>query len=238
MTNNKSDNSHKLEEGSFMSGVAILETGPESPAQKAGLEKGDVIIEYAGVTDLTIDTLPDLIAGSNRCEKTVHLVFMRDGTEHLAEVPPGPLGISAANTTVHGITGPRSDRNRILKTVRAVQTIYLVLMVLGCIAAVLSILLSVSILSFLKDVAFVIIYGTAYLGLRYRKEWVITLILILSALNCFSLIFPIFIPAETASDFWAKLISLFMFFFFAYNIVLFRRSAVRSLFRDKGTVVF
>jgi hypothetical protein len=44
-------------------------------------------------------------------------------------------------------------------------------------------------------------------------------------------------PAENIQMLLAKVLSLAMLLFFAYNIIFFRRARVRMLFGDEGTLV-
>lgn len=81
------------------------------------------------------------------------------------------------------------------------------------------------------------IYWVIYFGLRHRKEWVITLVLISSALNCIFCFFHIMQPAEDVKTLIGKVFGLLLLLFFAYNIVFFRRSQVREVFADKDTLV-
>jgi S1-C subfamily serine protease len=66
------------EEGVRLSGVRA-----ESPAEKAGLREGDVLVQMAGVR---VKNLHDLvyILRSKRAGDTVEVVFRRNGQEHRA----------------------------------------------------------------------------------------------------------------------------------------------------------
>jgi hypothetical protein len=82
-------------------GVSILEFEPESSAREAGMHMGDVIIEYASEKDLTIEKLSAVMAKRGLEGSQVCVVFVRDGQRSSQTLPPGPLGISAMNTTIN-----------------------------------------------------------------------------------------------------------------------------------------
>jgi hypothetical protein len=82
-------------------GVSVLGFNPESSARDAGMEKDDVIIEYAGFRGLTVENLPSFVAKANPKLVQAHVVFLRDGHAHSVALPPGPLGISAVDATTH-----------------------------------------------------------------------------------------------------------------------------------------
>lgn len=86
----------------LVKGVSILGLSPESVAGKAGMQKGDLIIEYHGVRNLTTDQLAALTATTKLKGTQPSVVFVRDGREHSLSVAPGSLGISAMDTTIPG----------------------------------------------------------------------------------------------------------------------------------------
>ncbi len=81
-----------------LNGVSILALSPESIAEKAGMRKGDVIVEYASEKDLTIEKLSSLAAKKGPEAGHVYVVFLRDRKQYSQTLPCGPLGISAMNT--------------------------------------------------------------------------------------------------------------------------------------------
>ncbi len=84
----------------LIKGVSILGFRQEATAGKAGLEKGDIIVEYDGVTDLTTEKLATLTAAMPPNVFEVLLVFSREGQENSIMVPSGSLGISAMDTAI------------------------------------------------------------------------------------------------------------------------------------------
>ncbi len=102
-------------------GLAVVDIAPRSEASKTGLIKGDVIIEYHGVRDLTSDTLKELSVATRREKLYPILVFIRDGEEHTVRVGPGLGGLTVAETVVKGPfkkhepsheKAPSRDRNK------------------------------------------------------------------------------------------------------------------------------
>ncbi|HMK34694.1 MAG TPA: SUMF1/EgtB/PvdO family nonheme iron enzyme [Desulfomonilaceae bacterium] len=84
-------------------GLMVIDFSPRSDARKAGLQKGDVIIEYNGYRDLTADEFIALTGVTKRQKKVRPLlVFIRDGYEYGVKLPPGLLGISVMDTTIRG----------------------------------------------------------------------------------------------------------------------------------------
>lgn len=97
----------------YVKGVMILDFSPKSDARKAGMAKGDVIIEYDGVRNLTEGKLLALTARAKRGKKRPLAVFVRDGNEYTVRLAPGSLGISLMDTTVRGqLKRPESSPDR------------------------------------------------------------------------------------------------------------------------------
>jgi formylglycine-generating enzyme required for sulfatase activity len=93
----------KVLEEQPIKGLLIVDFSPKSDARKAGLQKGDVIIEYDGYRDLTADAFIALTALTKRQKKArPHIVFVRDGSEYAVRVSSGMLGISVMDTTIRG----------------------------------------------------------------------------------------------------------------------------------------
>ena len=116
-------------------GVLILGFSPESPAEKAGIEKGDVIVEYGGIGDLTTDALTTLTATTNPKGTDTLVVFVRDQQEYSVELPPGRLGISAMDSTTHVPAEMRTTQDKIRRAIRRIRRVYLVLSVAGFLMA-------------------------------------------------------------------------------------------------------
>jgi serine protease Do len=76
-------------------GALVGQVVPESPAEKAGLKAGDVIIEYNGREVSQMSMLPAMVAGTEVGEKA-SLVFIRDGKKQNITVEIGRLDDEAA----------------------------------------------------------------------------------------------------------------------------------------------
>ncbi len=87
-------------------GASILEFTPESHAEKAGMRKGDVIIQYGSERDITIQKLSAMTAKKEADGAQVRVVFVRDDQQRSLVLPAGPLGVSLTNATVK--ISPRS----------------------------------------------------------------------------------------------------------------------------------
>lgn len=83
-------------------GLLVLNFSPKSDARKSGLSKGDVIIEYDGARDLTVDRFLAMTAITKRERTRPLLVFVRDGYEYSIHANPGFLGISLMDTVIRG----------------------------------------------------------------------------------------------------------------------------------------
>ncbi len=88
--------------GPFRMGVSIVRFNPDSAAENAGMQKGDVIIEYDGVGNLTIESLPALTTKPRPEGTSIPVAFLRRGLKHSVTLPAGSLGISAINVRRHG----------------------------------------------------------------------------------------------------------------------------------------
>ncbi len=102
-------------------GLVVVDIAPRSEAAKTGLSKGDVIVEYHGARELTIDVLRELAAVTKREKVRPVMVFIRAGEEYTVRVGPGLGGLTVAETVVQGPfkkhvpeheKGPSPDRNR------------------------------------------------------------------------------------------------------------------------------
>jgi len=65
-------------------GVRLGGVRPGSPADRAGLQSGDVIVRFAGVTVRTLDDLVFALR-SRRAGDAIEVGYVRDGTERAAQ---------------------------------------------------------------------------------------------------------------------------------------------------------
>jgi serine protease Do len=99
---------HSLGLSDATKGVAVGRVVPDSPAEKAGLQQGDVITGFAGakVSDLTSFRLK---VATSEVAKSYDIVYLRDGKEHTAKIVPGELDKIAQETERPG-PKPSEDR--------------------------------------------------------------------------------------------------------------------------------
>jgi hypothetical protein len=140
------------------------------------------------------------------------------------------------NNSVSSEQSSQGERTQII--VLRIQRVYLLLTILGFFTLLLDLFGSGLQIGYLEEFISVIIFAIIYFGLRRRKEWVITLILIVSGVQCFWFLLRIIHPAEDIRTLVLKFISCLLFFFAAYQLSFFRRPEVRALFGHKGFVLF
>jgi len=71
-------------------GALVSRVDPEGPAAAAGIERGDVIVEFDGEEIETMEDLPRIVAATP-VGKTVDVVVLRDGKRKTVEVEIGEL---------------------------------------------------------------------------------------------------------------------------------------------------
>lgn len=71
-------------------GALVAQVGPNSPAEKAGLDSGDIILRFNGKKVTYSSALPPLV-GAVRPGSTVDVVILRDGDEQTLDVTIEPL---------------------------------------------------------------------------------------------------------------------------------------------------
>jgi len=76
-----------IDEG--VKGVLVGSVNPGSPAEKAGLKQGDVIIGFAG-DKVTAPASFRLKVATSEVSKPYEIVFLRDGKRRTAEITPAP----------------------------------------------------------------------------------------------------------------------------------------------------
>ncbi len=97
----------------YVKGVMILDFSRKSDARKAGMVKGDVIIEYNGIRDLTEGKIPALAARAKRGKIRPLVVFVRDGYEYTVRLWSGSLGVALMDTIIQGpFKRPEPSPNR------------------------------------------------------------------------------------------------------------------------------
>lgn len=86
-------------EPKIVKGVLVLDFSPKSDGKKIGLAKGDIIITYDGVSDLSSEKLIALTSRSKKDKSRPEIIFVREGREYSLKALPGFLGISVMDTT-------------------------------------------------------------------------------------------------------------------------------------------
>jgi hypothetical protein len=219
-------------------GVSILGFSEISVAREAGMKKGDVIIGYGGERNLTTETLSSLAARKGTGGIGIDVVFLRDGLQETLTLPPGSLGISAIDTTIQDRSGLKTASDKVQRIVVVIQRAYLALALLGIVFLLSDLVKSRGVEALLQGCLLTALCGVSYVGLRHRRDWVITLILIISALGILGQVFGILEPANDIRALLDKILRVVILLFYAYQIHFFRKPDVRQLFRDKGYLVF
>jgi len=135
-----------------------------------------------------------------------------------------------------------SSEEKIDSLLRRIQRIYLVLLCLVCLSALP---LLASIIDGppipegeLESLLQAILYFMIYSGLRNRKSWVIPLILLTSAFSAFLFLLQFLTPSTDLKLLLAKVVSALMCLFFVYQMIIFSRREVRSLFGASKQIIF
>jgi hypothetical protein len=218
-------------------GVSISGFKEVSAARDAGMKKGDIIIEYGWDRNLTVETLASLAAREGKEGVGIQVVFLRGGRQDTVRLPSGPLGISAMDTTIQDYLRLKTASDRIERTVLVIQRVYLVISILGILVLLSYLVKSRGVEALLQGALMTVLNCVSYLGLRYRQHWVITLILIVSALSCLGIFFQILQPADSVRALFDKILLVLILLFYAYQIHFFRKPEVRQLFGDRGYLV-
>lgn len=125
--------------------------------------------------------------------------------------------------------------------VRIIRRVYLALTILA-LAGVLYSLLRLSATNSAKDkIEFLVtalFYLVIYIGLEGKKSWIIPFVLIVSAFGLFREFLSMLHPSETSKEIIGKIVHLFMFAFFWYQLQFFSKSTVKKFFGSKGLVFF
>lgn len=83
-------------------GALITDLGEDMPAEKAGIQRGDVIIEFNGVRIRNVEHLANTVA-TTEVGKTVEVKVIRQGKEKTLKVQPSKRTSKAIATLVGGI---------------------------------------------------------------------------------------------------------------------------------------
>jgi hypothetical protein len=83
-----------------------------------------------------------------------------------------------------------------------------------------------------------LIFLFIYIGLRYRKKWLIPLAMISSALLLISACSVIFEPVNDVAGIWGKIICMMFALFCGYQIHFFSKREVKAYFDTKDNIFF
>jgi serine protease Do len=87
-------------------GALVSEVVKDSPAERAGIKRGDVILRFDGQTIDERNDLPKIVAAT-RVGKSAKVVVFRDGHERELQVEVGKLGEEDSALAEQGVTGNR-----------------------------------------------------------------------------------------------------------------------------------
>ena len=132
----------------------------------------------------------------------------------------------------------KTGEGAIKRTVLRIQQAYAVLGVLVIVSVIVSLFDRPNPRDTMEAAIILLVYGTVYLGLRRRKEWVIPLVLVSSAVSSFWAAAAVLCPAGNVEEVLAKLFNGLLLVFFVYQLVFFSRREVRLFFRSKGRILF
>ena len=90
----------------------------------------------------------------------------------------------------------------------------------------------------LEEILIFFINLTLYLGLRFRKKWVVPFALLISAFGVFTTLLFILSPAESSQLILAKIFGVLFLLFYGYQLRFFTKPEVRKFFQSEGLVVF
>jgi hypothetical protein len=135
-----------------------------------------------------------------------------------------------------------STEDKIDVILKRIQKTYLVLL---CLVGLFTLPLLTSIIDGspipneeLESLLQFITYLMIYLGLRNRKSWVVPLILLTSAFSSFLFFLHFLTPATELKLLMTKAIAALLCLFFIYQMIIFSRKEVRSLFGVSKQIIF
>ena len=89
-----------------------------------------------------------------------------------------------------------------------------------------------------EDILRFVIQLTLYLGLKYRKKWVVPFVLLMSVSSIIIALLGILSPAESWQFILAKIFGVLFLLFYGYQLRFFTKAEVRKFFQSEGTVLF
>ena len=132
----------------------------------------------------------------------------------------------------------KTDEGAIKATVLRIQRAYVVLGVLVIVSGIVTLFDETNLRDIWETALYLLVYGTVYLGLRRRKEWVIPLVLVFSAVSSVWEATAVLCPAEDVEAVLGKVLNGLLLIFFVYQFLFFSRREVRLFFGSKGRILF
>jgi uncharacterized membrane protein len=132
----------------------------------------------------------------------------------------------------------KTGEGAIKRTVLRIQQAYVVLGVLVIVSGIVTLFDEPNPRDSLEAAIFLLVYGTVYVGLRRRKEWVIPLVLVFSAVSSVWEATAVLCPAENVEEVLKKLLNGLLLVFFVYQFLFFSSREVRLFFGSKGRILF
>lgn len=90
----------------------------------------------------------------------------------------------------------------------------------------------------LQEIMSILLFLVVYIGLRLRREWLISLILLFSAWWLISTFLTSFQPAVDVPGLLSKIGGILLVLFYAYQLYFFSRREVKSYFGVKEVILF
>jgi|SRR3990172_10851210 len=131
--------------------------------------------------------------------------------------------------------------DRIITVTRRIQKVYFALVCIGIIDTIYTlsgISETFSLRESIQGVINLLIYFFVYIGLRFRKTWVIPLVLISSAWLVVSTFLYTFQLTVDILGLLSKFLGIILVLFYSYQLHFFSKREVRAFFGTKGTIFF
>ena len=144
--------------------------------------------------------------------------------------------ISEPSRVVH-----KTPEDKLSSTLNKINKIYLILICLGLLYVIYTasgISVKFGHKESVQGLFGLILNSVTFLGIKFRKRWVVPYVLIISAFSFIALLITILRPADQLSILIGKLSGVFLLFFYAYQIRFFSKREVKKLFEAQGVELF
>ena len=136
---------------------------------------------------------------------------------------------------------PISPTDKINLIIRRINKIYFVLIIMGLLYVIFTasgIWDKFGLKDSAKGLLGLIINLIAFLGLKYKKNWVVPYALIMSSFSFINMLIIILRPADQLAILIGKLFGVCLLFFYAYQIRFFSRREVKRHLESGGVELF